>query len=65
VLSGAGQSGRYWILNTVTPRGLHLTTSREVRAVPVAGSRYDVRRMPFRLTGEAMQRGAVALQWRR
>jgi hypothetical protein len=64
-MSGARLTGRYWLLNTVTPRGLHLTTSREVRAVPVAGSRYDVKRMPFRLTEEARQRGAVGLQWRR
>ena len=65
VLSSAGQSGKYWILNTVTRRGTHLTTGAEVEAVPVAGSRYSVRAMPFRLTPRALERGAQALQWRR
>jgi hypothetical protein len=41
-MSSVGQSGRYWILNTVTRRGAHLTTSAEVEAVAVAGSRYSV-----------------------
>lgn len=46
-LSGAGLAGRYWQLYTVTPRGLHLTTSREVNVVSVAGSRCNVRQMPL------------------
>ena len=65
VMSAVGPAGSYWILNTVTRRGVHLTTSGEVRAVPVAGSRYNVRQMPFRLTPAAIARGAEALQWRR
>lgn len=44
---------------------MHLTTSGEVQAVPVAGSRYNVRRMPFRLTPTAVERGAAGLEWRR
>jgi hypothetical protein len=65
LLSSAGQSGRYWILNTVTRRGAHLTTSAEVEAVPVAGSPYSVWAMPFRLTPRAVERGARTLEWRR
>jgi len=65
VMSAVGPAGSYWILNTVTRRGVHLTTSGEVQAVPVAGSRYNVRQMPFRLTPAAIARGAEALQWRR
>ncbi len=65
VMSAVGPAGSYWILNTVTRRGVHLTTSAEVQAVPVAGSRYNVRQMPFRLTPAAIARGAEALQWRR
>ena len=65
VMSEMGPSGTYWILNTVTRRGVHLTEAREVQAVPVAGSRYNVRQMPFRLTPQAIARGAQALQWRR
>jgi hypothetical protein len=65
VISAVGPSGKYWILNTVTRRGAHLTTSAEVEAVPVAGSRYSVRAMPFRLTPRAVERGAETLQWRR
>ena len=64
-MSAVGPAGSYWILNTVTRRGVHLTTSGEVQAVPVAGSRYNVRQMPFRLTPAAIARGAEALQWRR
>lgn len=65
VLSAVGPSGRYWILNTVSKRGTHLITSAEVEAIPVTGSRYSVRAMPFRLTPRAVQRGAAALEWRR
>jgi hypothetical protein len=65
VMSAVGASGKYWILNTVTRRGAHLTTSAEVESIPVAGSRYSVRAMPFRLTPRALERGAEALQWRR
>jgi len=65
VMSAVGPAGSYWILNMVTRRGVHLTTSGEVQAVPVAGSRYNVRQMPFRLTPAAIARGAEALQWRR
>jgi type IV secretory pathway TraG/TraD family ATPase VirD4 len=65
VMSAVGPAGSYWILNTVTKRGMHLTTSGEVQAVQVAGSRYNVRQMPFRLTPAAVARGAEALQWRR
>ncbi len=61
----AGPGHPYWLLNTVTRRGMHLTASWEVRAVPVAGSRYNVRQMPFRLTPSAVERGAAALEWRR
>ena len=62
-LSGEGRP--YWLLNTVTLRGQHLTPSWQVEAVPVPGSRYNTRVMPFRLTPAAIERGATALQWRR
>ena len=65
VMSAVGPSGSYRILNTVTRRAMHLTEAREVQAVPVAGSRYNVRQMPFRLTPQAVARGAETLQWRR
>jgi hypothetical protein len=65
VMSAVGPAGSYWILNTVTKRGAHLTTSGEVQAVPVVGSRYNVRQMPFQLTPVAVARGAEALEWRR
>jgi len=44
---------------------VHLTEAREVQAAPVAGSRYNVRQMPFRLTPAAIQRRAAAQEWRR
>ena len=66
VMTAVGPSGTYWILNTVTRHGaMHLTTSSEVQAVPVTGSRYNVRVMPFRLTTAAVEDGAKALQWSR
>jgi hypothetical protein len=65
VVSAVGPSGLYWILNTVTRRGVHLTEAWEVQASPVAGSRYNVRQMPFRLTPAAIAHGARELEWRR
>jgi hypothetical protein len=65
VVSAVEPSGLYCIPNTVTRRCVHLTEAREVQAVPVAGSRYNARQMPFRLTPAGVERGAAALEWRR
>jgi hypothetical protein len=65
VMTAVEPSGLYWILNTVTQRGAHLTEAWEVKAAPVAGSRYNMRAIPFRLTPAAIERGAAALEWRR